>query len=88
MILATALLLCCLLGAAGEQAGEETPVAVLSAVEMTRRMGNGINLGNTLEACNSGAQGGMVSEDPHFYETSWGQPHHSGNAPGHEGRWL
>ena len=74
MILATALLLCCLLGAAGEQAGEETPVAVLSAVEMTRRMGNGINLGNTLEACNSGAQGGMVSEDPHFYETSWGQP--------------
>ena len=45
-----------------------------NAVEMTRAMGNGINLGNTLEACNNGAQFGNVTDDPAYYETLWGQP--------------
>ena len=45
-----------------------------NAIEMTRRMGNGINLGNTMEACNNGILGGNTSDDPLFYETMWGQP--------------
>ena len=44
----------------------------LTALELTRLMGNGINLGNTLEACNSGT--GATSEDASYYETMWGQP--------------
>ena len=52
-------------------AAEDLPT---DAVEMTRRMGNGINLGNTMEACNNGVKGGNISEDPVFYETMWGQP--------------
>ena len=40
-----------------------------NAIEMTRRMGNGINLGNTMEACNGGALGGNTTDDPQFYET-------------------
>lgn len=44
----------------------------LTAVELTRLMGNGTNLGNTMEACNSGA--GSVSDDPGYYETMWNQP--------------
>ncbi len=45
-----------------------------SSMELTRMMGNGINLGNTLEACNNGAQFGNTSDDPLYYETMWGQP--------------
>ena len=45
-----------------------------NAIEMTRWMGNGINLGNTMEACNGGALGGNTTDDPQFYETMWGQP--------------
>ena len=46
--------------------------ASLTAVELTRLMGNGTNLGNTMEACDSGT--GSVSEDLGCYETMWGQP--------------
>ena len=53
-------------------AAAEEPAA--DAVEMTRRMGNGINLGNTMEACNNGARGGRTMESVLFYETMWGQP--------------
>ncbi len=48
--------------------------APLTAVEMTRLMGNGINLGNTMEACNNGKLGGNTTDDPAYYETMWGQP--------------
>lgn len=44
----------------------------LTAVELTRLMGNGTNLGNTLEACN--AYTGSTFSDPTYYETMWGQP--------------
>ena len=50
---------------------EEAPE---NAIEMSRRMGNGINLGNTMEACNNGKNGGNKSDTPKSYETSWGQP--------------
>ena len=52
-------------------AAEEMPS---DAVGMTRRMGNGINLGNTLEACDNGIRGGNITDDPVHYETMWGQP--------------
>ena len=44
----------------------------LTAVEATRLMGNGINLGNTMEACDNTR--GNYAEDPKVYEVSWGQP--------------
>ena len=44
----------------------------LTAVEATRLMGNGINLGNTMEACDYTR--GHFSDDPTEYETCWGQP--------------
>ncbi len=46
----------------------------LTAVEMTRLMGNGINLGNTMEACDASNRGGNISDNPTRYETMWGQP--------------
>ena len=53
------------------EAEEAMPV---SSIELTRLMGNGTNLGNTLEACNNGAQYGNTTDDPLYYETMWGQP--------------
>lgn len=44
----------------------------LTALEATRLMGNGINLGNTLEACDSNV--GIKTNAPLSYETYWGQP--------------
>lgn len=44
----------------------------LTAIELTRLMGNGTNLGNTLEACDNTQ--GIKTRDPLSYETSWGQP--------------
>ena len=45
----------------------------LSALELTRLMGNGTNLGNTFEACN--ANGSHIpGKDPMTYEVSWGAP--------------
>ena len=44
----------------------------LTALEATRLMGNGINLGNTLEACDKNV--GIKTNTPLSYETHWGQP--------------
>lgn len=44
----------------------------LTALEATRLMGNGINLGNTLEACDNNV--GIKTSAPLSYETYWGQP--------------
>lgn len=73
------LLLCLVLlagaGAMGETAvsGDDGSIrAALTAVEATRLMGNGINLGNTMEACDSTR--GNYTEDITVYETAWGQP--------------
>ncbi|MBQ8826349.1 MAG: cellulase family glycosylhydrolase [Oscillospiraceae bacterium] len=44
----------------------------LTSLEVISLMGNGINLGNTLEAYNH--QGYVGGLDPTTFETSWGQP--------------
>ncbi len=44
----------------------------LTAIELTRLMGNGTNLGNTFEACDNTQ--GIKTRDPLSYETFWGQP--------------
>ncbi len=44
----------------------------LTAIELTRLMGNGTNLGNTLEACDN--KRGNFTQDPLEYERCWGQP--------------
>lgn len=44
----------------------------LTALEATRLMGNGINLGNTMEACDNNV--GIKTNAPLSYETYWGQP--------------
>ena len=67
-ILAFALALCALPALSEGGDGE------ISSLELTRLMGNGTNLGNTLEACNNGAQYGNTTDDPLYYETLWGQP--------------
>ena len=52
--------------------GEETKSdADLSSIEFVRKMGNGINLGNTLEAYNHAAGTNLATK---VYETAWGQP--------------
>ena len=56
-----------------DQPGDDGTVRPdLSAVEATRLMGNGINLGNTMEACDNTR--GNYALTPTQYETSWGQP--------------
>ena len=63
------------------ESSEQTPEATeapaadegsITAVEMARLMGNGINLGNTMEAFGRTSVG--VGADPSVYETFWGQP--------------
>ncbi len=44
----------------------------LTSIELAHIMGNGINLGNTMEACNN--QTGHVTDDTTYYETMWGAP--------------
>lgn len=44
----------------------------LTSVELTRLMGNGTNLGNTMEACDTSKMN--WSADPSAYEVTWGQP--------------
>ena len=68
-LLAVLLMVC-----GGAAAASETDLDSLTAVEMTRLMGNGINLGNTMEACDNGARAGNVTDDPAYYETLWGEP--------------
>jgi endoglucanase len=50
----------------------DSDLTKLTAIEMTRVMGHGINLGNTMEACNNAERFPM--RDPGVYETMWGQP--------------
>ncbi|MBQ3841070.1 MAG: glycoside hydrolase family 5 protein [Ruminiclostridium sp.] len=45
----------------------------LTALEVTKLMGNGINLGNTMEAYNH--QGYLNGQDPCSFESLWGMPH-------------
>lgn len=45
----------------------------LTALELVHLMGNGTNLGNTMEACDTGV-GSSYMDDPAYYEVLWGQP--------------
>ena len=61
--------------AQGSGNAEDTSATVedsLSSLKMAEIMGNGINLGNTMEAYGRGSVG--VNSDPYLYETFWGQP--------------
>ncbi len=55
-----------------DEAVESNP---LTSLEVVRLMGNGINLGNTLEAYNH--QGYLNGMNPADFETGWGQPYTS-----------
>lgn len=44
----------------------------LTSLELVKLMGNGTNLGNTMEACNLNE--GHITDDTSYYETMWGQP--------------
>ncbi len=45
----------------------------LTSLELTRQMGNGANLGNTFEACDTNRPY-EAGRDPMVYEVTWGQP--------------
>lgn len=47
-------------------------IAALTAVEVSRKMGHGINLGNTMEAYGRASVG--IDADISAYETAWGSP--------------
>ncbi len=51
---------------------EEEKLKGLNALELTQLMGNGINLGNTMEAYNHSAY--VNGSDPTLFENAWGQP--------------
>ena len=61
-------------GSSESNAPENTTTEVnsMTSLEVIRAMGNGINLGNTLEAYNH--QGYLNGSSPTLAETSWGQP--------------
>ncbi|MBQ8200487.1 MAG: glycoside hydrolase family 5 protein [Clostridia bacterium] len=73
MCLALMALLMCTCAAADEVTGDDGSIrSDLTALEVSRLMGNGTNLGNTMEACNTNAI--APGNSPLTYEVSWGQP--------------
>ncbi|MCL2697314.1 MAG: glycoside hydrolase family 5 protein [Oscillospiraceae bacterium] len=48
------------------------PITDLTALEMARIMGHGVNLGNTMEACDSSER--IPMRETSVYETMWGNP--------------
>ncbi|MCL1820575.1 MAG: glycoside hydrolase family 5 protein [Oscillospiraceae bacterium] len=48
------------------------PAVEITSLELARMMGYGINLGNTMEACDSGNR--IPNRDISIYEQMWGQP--------------
>ena len=74
LVLCLGMVLSYALAQAGDS-GEIRPE--MTALEATREMGNGINLGNTMEACDytqNPFQNGEWTKTPTQYEVSWGQP--------------
>ncbi len=66
-------LLLCALPAQAESADDGVMREGLTALEITRLMGNGTNLGNTFEACDN-TRGYTPGMSPLTYEVSWGAP--------------
>jgi endoglucanase len=69
--LTVALVMSCATGTAAGTEGQKAAQPV-NAVEFTRLLGNGINLGNTMEAYGHVVPG--IDKEPSAYETLWGQP--------------
>ena len=72
LLLSAAMLLTFLPAMAEGSADDGVMREGLTALEVSRLMGNGTNLGNTMEACNTGAIAPGLS--PLTYEVLWGQP--------------
>lgn len=53
-------------------AQDQDPLAGVTPLDFARLMGYGINLGNTMEACNQTNR--EPKQDPSVYETMWGNP--------------
>ena len=68
-----ALLLLGALPALAESADDGVMREGLSSLELTRLMGNGTNLGNTFEACDT-SRPSVPGNNPKTYEVTWGQP--------------
>jgi len=51
---------------------DKDPLKGTTSLEMARLMGYGINLGNTMEACNYNNR--LPNQETHIYETMWGNP--------------
>lgn len=58
---------------ASPDAEVEAEIKAMTSLDMIRAMGNGINLGNTLEAYNH--NGYLAGANPDGFETGWGQPY-------------
>ena len=52
--------------------GDDFDITGISSIELARLMGNGINLGNTMEAYGHNTPG--IDAEISAYETVWGQP--------------
>lgn len=72
LLLCAAMLLTCMPALAGCAADDGVMREGLTALEVSRLMGNGTNLGNTMEACNTGTI--APGKSPLIYEVLWGQP--------------
>ena len=65
-------LLSLLSGCAGSGSPVNNSLKDITATEFARKLGYGINLGNTMEACDSGNR--IPNRAPEVYETMWGNP--------------
>lgn len=73
LMLTLIMLLACTTAATAEAAADDGSMRLeLTALEVSRLMGNGTNLGNTMEACNTNAI--APGNSPMTYEVSWGAP--------------
>ncbi len=76
MLVCALLLVMCAMPFAAAEGDDGVMRENLSALELTRLMGNGTNLGNTMEACDARkfGLGGNTGKAPTAYEVGWGQP--------------
>ncbi len=58
--------------ASAEDEALEAELKAMNALELSIKLGNGINLGNTMEAYNH--SGYLAGQDPTGFENLWGQP--------------
>lgn len=72
MAMVLAMGLACLGCGKEEEVGLDSPYKTMNAIEFTKVMGNGINLGNTMEAYGHSTYG--INKATTVYETAWGMP--------------